>query len=68
MHQNRQNGARARYEIDKDVVSLPEVYIEQYGDDADHILKNCFNSLWNAFGLSLIESELYWEKGVPLLQ
>jgi hypothetical protein len=49
------------YPIDRDMLLLPEVVIENYNVEAQHILKPCFDSIWNACGLS--ESLNYDENG-----
>ena len=38
--------------IDREVISLPEVIIENYEEKAEKILKPCFDSVWNACGFS----------------
>lgn len=38
------------YAIDRDILQLPEVTIESYDDKAEHVLKPCFDSIWNACG------------------
>ena len=43
---------RERSSIDRDVVALPEVIVENYSEGAERILKPCFDSIWNACGLS----------------
>jgi hypothetical protein len=40
------------YKIDRDMLSLPEVIIENHDEAADRILKPCFDSVWNACGFS----------------
>ncbi|KKN28470.1 hypothetical protein LCGC14_0853990 [marine sediment metagenome] len=47
--------------IDRDVLLLPEVIIENYDEEASKILKFCFDALWNAFGYP--KSENYNEEG-----
>ncbi len=47
--------------IDRDVLLLPEVIIENYDEKASKILKFCFDALWNAFGYP--KSENYSESG-----
>lgn len=42
---------RERSAIDRDVVALPEVIVENYSEGAERILKPCFDSIWNACGL-----------------
>ncbi len=49
------------YPIDRDILLLPEVVIENYNVEAQHILKPCFDSIWNACGLP--ESLNYDENG-----
>lgn len=41
-----------RDSIDRDMLLLPEVIIENYNEEASKILKYCFDALWNAFGYS----------------
>jgi len=36
--------------IDRDVLLLPEVIVENYDVRADQVLKPCFDSIWNACG------------------
>lgn len=43
---------RERSSIDRDVVALPEVIVENYSEGAERILKPCFDSIWNACGLA----------------
>ncbi len=38
------------YQIDSDILQLPEVIIESYDEVAKNILRPCFNSIWNACG------------------
>lgn len=38
------------YAIDRDILQLPEVIINSYDDKAEHVLKPCFDSIWNACG------------------
>jgi hypothetical protein len=38
------------YKIDKDVLFLPEVVIENYDVNAADVLRPCFDSVWNACG------------------
>lgn len=38
------------YIIDRDILVLPEVIIENYDDQPASILKPCFDSIWNACG------------------
>jgi hypothetical protein len=38
--------------IDRDILFLPEVLIESYDVVEPKILKPCFDSVWNACGLS----------------
>lgn len=40
--------------IDRDVLSLPEVVIEdlEYEDQAPKLLKPCFDAVWNACGFA----------------
>jgi hypothetical protein len=42
---------RERSSIDRDVVALPEVIVENYSEGAERILKPCFDFVWNACGL-----------------
>jgi len=39
-------------QIDRDVLLLPEIFIESYDVDAKDILRPCFDSIWNACGYS----------------
>ena len=39
-----------RYSIDRNNLYLPEVYLEDYCIPADGILKDIFDSIWNACG------------------
>lgn len=41
-----------RHTIDRDVLPLPEVMIDNYEDSAEKILKPCFDSIWNACGFA----------------
>ncbi len=43
---------RGEYEIDKDILLLPEVIIENYNTAAGDVLKPCFDAMWNACGFS----------------
>ena len=43
---------RGEYEIDRDILFLPEVIIEKYDASPEDILKPCFDALWNACGYS----------------
>lgn len=36
--------------IDRDILLLPEIVIEDYNDNPDKILKPCFDAVWNACG------------------
>lgn len=36
--------------IDRDILSLPEVVIDNYDVSAEKVLKPCFDSIWNACG------------------
>ena len=36
--------------IDRDILQLPEVIVENYDDSADKILRPCFDAIWNACG------------------
>ena len=38
--------------IDRDILQLPEVIIENYDEAAEKMLKPCFDSIWNACGFS----------------
>ena len=38
------------YTIDRDILVLPEVFMENYDDQPASILKPCFDSIWNACG------------------
>jgi len=38
--------------IDRDILLLPEVVVQDYRDRAEDILKPCFDSIWNACGFS----------------
>jgi hypothetical protein len=39
------------HSIDRDILMLPDVMIENYADEADHILRSCFDAIWNACGM-----------------
>jgi hypothetical protein len=41
-----------RHTIDRDVLPLPEVMIDNYDDSAEKMLKPCFDSIWNACGFA----------------
>jgi hypothetical protein len=41
---------RGEYEIDRDILLLPEVIIENYNTAAGDVLKPCFDAMWNACG------------------
>lgn len=41
---------RGEYEIDRDILLLPEVIVENYDTTPDEVLKPCFNAMWNACG------------------
>jgi len=41
---------RGEYEIDRDILLLPEVIIENYDTAPEEVLKPCFNAMWNACG------------------
>ena len=43
-------GLGNKYEVDRDILLLTESIIENYDDKPQDILKNCFDSLWNACG------------------
>lgn len=49
------------YAIDRDILLLPEVVIENYDVQAQDVLKPCFDSVWNACGFS--RSFYYNERG-----
>jgi hypothetical protein len=49
------------YEIDRDVLFLPEVWIERYDVKADQVLRPIFDAVWNSFGLP--KSGNYNDKG-----
>jgi len=36
--------------IDREILLIPEVYIESYNISPDQVLKPCFDSIWNACG------------------
>ena len=38
--------------IDRDILLLPEIILENYDIKAEKILKPCFDSIWNACGFS----------------
>lgn len=42
---------RVPHKIEKDILLLPEVVIEDYAVDVGDILRPCFDSIWNACGL-----------------
>ena len=39
-----------RLSIDKDLLNLPEVMVENYETKPEHILLPCINAVWNACG------------------
>jgi len=41
---------RGEYEIDRDILLLPEVIIENYDTAPEEFLKPCFDAMWNACG------------------
>lgn len=41
---------RGEYEIDRDILLLPEVIVENYDTAPEVILKPCFDAMWNACG------------------
>jgi hypothetical protein len=43
---------RGEYEIDRDILLLPEVIIENYDIVLGDVLKPCFDAMWNACGFS----------------
>lgn len=43
-------GSRRAHTIDRDILLLPEIVIESYRDNAERILRPCFDSIWNACG------------------
>jgi len=47
--------------IDRDHLQPPDILVETYEDDLDKLLKPCFDSLWNAIGIS--SSPNYDEEG-----
>ena len=49
------------YPIDRDILQLPEVVIENYDGSVAKLLKPCFDSVWNACGFR--ESLYYDDKG-----
>jgi hypothetical protein len=57
---NRSFGSDEEEEIDRNVIILPEVIIENYESKPDQILKPCFDAIYNACGYS--RSENYNEK------
>ncbi len=36
--------------IDRDILQLPEVMLQNYDEKAENVLKPCFDSIWNACG------------------
>ena len=49
------------YVIDRDVLFLPEVLIDNYDVKGDQALRPIFNTVWNSFGLA--NSLNYNDKG-----
>jgi hypothetical protein len=41
---------RGEHEIDRDILLLPEVIIENYDTALEYVLKPCFDAMWNACG------------------
>ncbi len=41
---------RGEHEIDRDILLLPEVIIENYDTTPEDVLKPCFDAMWNACG------------------
>ena len=41
---------RGEYEIDRDIILLPDVIIENYDTALEDVLKPCFDAMWNACG------------------
>lgn len=52
---------RVDYPIDKNILQLPEVYIEDFSNDIATSLKPLFDMIWNACGYE--RSVNYDEKG-----
>jgi hypothetical protein len=50
---------REVHTIDRDILSLPEVIIDNYDENAEKILKPCFDSIWNACGFA---GDLYYNE------
>ena len=42
--------------IDRDILLPPETLIENYDDEIEKSMKNCFDSIWNACGYSSSQS------------
>jgi len=38
------------HKIDRDILQLPEVMLQNYDEKAENVLKPCFDSIWNACG------------------
>ncbi|MDP3013117.1 MAG: hypothetical protein Q8M92_02660, partial [Candidatus Subteraquimicrobiales bacterium] len=57
----RNERRRDHYLIDRDCLLLPEIIIEDYASNIENLMKNCFDSLWNACGYS--SSPHYNEEG-----
>jgi len=38
--------------VDRDILLIPEVFVEDYNISPDQVLKPCFDSIWNACGFS----------------
>jgi hypothetical protein len=47
--------------LQRDVVALPEVYIENFDVDVPAIMRPVFNTLWNAFGFA--HCDMYNDRG-----
>jgi len=43
---------RQSHTIDRDILQLPEVIVENYDDKAEDVLRPCFDSIWNACGFA----------------
>jgi hypothetical protein len=47
--------------LGRDLVALPEIYVESFDIDVPTIMRPAFNMLWNAFGL--LQCDMYNQQG-----
>ncbi len=59
---SRSVSLRDRYPVDRDVLSLPECYVETYDMDVDSIFRPMFDVVWNCCGYA--RSRNYDDQGV----